>query len=1009
MINVLVPRRKGSSGDGSKSPATEPSPGTGTGGTKSSSSGFINASNTEATKEYSVIWESSEGTEEAPAMPTTATPKSIFRERLPASQNAVSDDTREVSTDATNSSNSDISNNKKNDNRNKGSDFGIRSSKNKTIVALNEPPKNPDGEDGRNENTKYNRSASESDPDSSSSDEGDEDNEDSNEGRQAPNQSRSNNFHDKLDRTLLERDILQSLGSHDELIDTKGLSDYELLRLRNIQRNERRMKELGLMTYGQNSVSGGVRSGSNGKRKEKMMKGGGVRSGSNGKRKEKMKERQKGIGTNEHVQQSPRTSNGNDSSSNLAENSGNNNRRKSAFHEKSLLALYYKTEQASPHAPKTAIHKRWMERYDELKSFYDTYGHIHVPSVKDCVASSTTAGRQLSGKSRNEEESKDVNSNEKSKTNVISNNYQYKALRTWLTKQKRQYLLYTQGEKSSMDEDKMKLMQQLGGKEWWKRIANGGGYVWVVGVGWKKSEDHRHSAASGSSRLRKYSDTRHSWSDEDDEEDGEMRKNMMQDFEEGDYDGDGDEDGDYSEYYEEERTLDDTDSISDWTSSSDINDGVEEEIGSVDSLDQESLEDSISHRTSLRRRSSRLRSGSRQMLRSFDDDNDSIHSTEDRLSSRSGSVQGDRYSSVKRSRMDDNSRASRVSYNSSSEDDESHFRRRKSRNKRKSPIRREPHNSFKETHEFPRDEYERKATRTRSKQRRIAEDARENRRSGSRSRSFSPSPVIRSRNHNSREPRTIRCRSPLPSSIRIGNSFSPTRSNRKRSSLEQIQGSDIEKNNHGGYNDSTFDDLRRERSSKKRQRENSTRQARREENYFSEHDPTKAVYRRNRKMFSERKHSIKYSDRTEYNVQQRNEIRASKRLRRHGDRYASDSPNRCSDSSTTSVSRDEMRIKPTGGHNSHQSNHLDHSHKPMNEITIAPKGQIQHNMPTINNVETTKNLLMAEFGRLYGKWNFILAKRNALRHEMSMLQSKIVIKSQVLCGSNTNEVASLGL
>lgn len=934
MINVLVPRRKRTSANGSKSPKTEQVPGTTTGGNVScndgrsrdgsgnGSSSVIDTSKVEANEKFSASWEAPGGTEVASEVTTFG---------VPNSQNAIFGDAREVGSESANS-NSDVCNHDNNDGINYGRNHGNRSvnqnSKKTTLAILNEPPNNLDVEFGELRSAKNNTSASEYYSDcssSSTSDEGEENHDDSDNSRHISSQSRNNIYHDKLNRTLLERDILQSLGSHEEFIDTKGLSDYELLRLRNIQRNERRMKELGLM-----SGRSGVRCGS--------------KSSGNSEMKEEGKDRPKGIGTNGYVQQSPNTDSHNGNSNNHGENVGNNYRRRAVIQEQSQLALYYKTEQAPPLAPKTAIHERWMDRYYELKAFYEIYGHILVPSAKDYVASSTEAEKEIGGKSVDDIVGNDINRNGKSKTNATGNSYQYKTLRTWLTKQKRQYLLYTRGEKSNMALGKIELMQQLGGKEWWKRIAYGSGYVWVGGVGWKRSGDHRHCVGSGGGRLRIYSGKRHPRSDKGKEYEVEMRMKMMRDLEGVDED---DEELYYDQKDKEESTLNDSDTVGDWSSSSFINDGEEEEIGSVDSLAQESLDDSFCRRASLRRRSRHLCNGSRQVLHSFDEDIDSIHSPDDRLIN-----------------LDDHSHASRVSCNRSSEDDKDHFLHRSTPNERRMPSRRDSYYSFEKIYESPKeDECNRNVMRTQLKQQRIVEGALKTRRMVSGSRSLSPRPVIRSTNNHCRDKMRRESHSPSSSSKA-----------------------------------STYNSHRHGESSKKRRREKLTRRVKREDIYYREDDASTAVYRRNKQQFFRRNESIQYSERKEYNIH--NQVTVSKRLRRQGDRYSSNNSICCSDSSANSISLEDMCIKLMSGRNSHQST-LTHYHKPVREITIASEGQIQQHqqqqvssVPTLNNYETNRNVLIAEYGRLYEKHCLLLKKANELRRRL-MLQATIVPSSQL--------------
>ena len=802
-------------------------------------------------------------------------------------------------------------------------------------------------------------SSSNSGSSSESSSDDDDDNDDENDTSNTLNKSNNNNNNsssnhtnaiNRLNRTLLENDILQSLGSQDD-IDTEGLSNYELLRLRNIQRNEARMAQLGLMM---NPVNGAQPKTARAKKAAKMS---------------------------EQQQQQQQHQHANDGMQHPMQPIGD------AIHGKSnntpppplptaansQLALYYK-----PKAP--PIQKRWLQRYNDLKMFHSEYGHIHVPSASyfkmlygDGATPNNTTTTTTSTTTATGTATATATAATNTNTNTIAT---YKTLGAWLTKQRRQYTLLQNGEKSFMDENKIKLMEKVGGKDWWVSVKNRNELFMVANGG----EDGDGSDDAGGKRNRvrggrngrirrsgRRKGGRNEWSEEeeddyahddyddydDEEEDEDIAKQMMQEFEN---DQDDDEEGmfqelgyndDYSSYTEEKEEE-------------------EVEIGSIDSHSEESVSSmEYQDRNNVwRHRQGQEQRGKGGLSKNGTRSDDDI--------SRSDGRRNSNRSSSRAVRKRDRPSKSRAMYSDSSEDDEegrSSLRRGLQDRKRRS-LKLENNSYSNEDGDasmhsvYPRRDDTRPLI-----------ERNEGRMSHKLRRDKIQSPYS---SMQSKEPRSRRSLSPLKSS------------RRKKSLLELIPTIDNEANSLSVHSTSLQKGVNdRSRSSLESSRKNLLKQAK---GYSREESPsTERAVRTENGMKRRRLHDVQETVQYTTNRNVHHERSSTKRRRYdgNGESYYKNYEHHHSPDSNSSFSKHEVSEKNAIGD---RRKVPEYNQKPMSEIIIAPEYQIQQTAKNYELAEGTKlerNSLMAEYGRLYGTKCLLLERKTRLEYELRELHSFI--------------------
>ncbi|KAL7429650.1 hypothetical protein ACHAXM_001801 [Skeletonema potamos] len=250
-------------------------------------------------------------------------------------------------------------------------------------------------------NSRLDGSDSESDSDSSSS------------------SSSSSHNTNKIDRRGLTSE-LASAG-----IDTSGLSDYELLRLRNIKRNEAKLRSLGLFQGITSKLRGGGADG--GKYKSERVK-----KAAETRRRNKMLARERVERHNKEQEELRRKKYGGDNAVAAASDDNGGSGRVQPQRIAKAVTPTYSAKAIVP----SKRRMQWESNLSSLQSFHKQFGTFQI--------SATHHGME------------------------------YKSLQQWKSRQRKEYLLFKEGRKSALDKEQVTLLEQLGG-DWLIGINRGRG------------------------------------------------------------------------------------------------------------------------------------------------------------------------------------------------------------------------------------------------------------------------------------------------------------------------------------------------------------------------------------------------------------------------------------------------------------------------------------------------------------------------------------------------------
>ena len=290
--------------------------------------------------------------------------------------------------------------------------------------------------------------------DNSSSSDSDDDSQDSK--QQPPNSNATNNTNSKSSQlTPSERNELsKTLTLPPNVNHINELSDYEILRLRNIQRNEAKLASLGLFA-GITSKNGGV--GNNkGKKKNVTPKSAAAIKAANTRRRNAEKAKLM-IENHEKWQRSQQQIS-------MELNGGGTNANTST-------AIY-----ASFKGSSTSYYRSQPSRTAKSKSISYTSNIQTTPKRIQQWHTNLSLLKQY----HTQHQSYNI-----SRT---SNNGKYKPLADWLNRQRIQYNKYKMNEKHTLDNERISLLEGLNGV-WWKRTRSNGGRKRGVSFGKSRGKD----------------------------------------------------------------------------------------------------------------------------------------------------------------------------------------------------------------------------------------------------------------------------------------------------------------------------------------------------------------------------------------------------------------------------------------------------------------------------------------------------------------------------------------
>lgn len=203
-------------------------------------------------------------------------------------------------------------------------------------------------------------------------------------------------------------------------VDTAGLSDYELLRLRNIKRNEAKLKSLGLFE----GITSKPKGGADDDKSERVKKAAETR------RRNKMLARERVERHNKEMEELRRKKYG-DSDKNNAQPG-----RVLPQRTAKAIDVNYSSKAIVP----SKRRMQWETNLSSLRSFHNQFGTFQI--------SATQHGAE------------------------------YKSLQQWKLRQRKEYLLFKEGRKSVLDEEQVTLLEQLG-RDWLvgSKRGRGGGSI----------------------------------------------------------------------------------------------------------------------------------------------------------------------------------------------------------------------------------------------------------------------------------------------------------------------------------------------------------------------------------------------------------------------------------------------------------------------------------------------------------------------------------------------------
>ncbi|KAL7494771.1 hypothetical protein ACHAWT_003344 [Skeletonema menzelii] len=190
-------------------------------------------------------------------------------------------------------------------------------------------------------------------------------------------------------------------------VDTTGLSDYELLRLRNIKRNEAKLKSLGLFS----GITSKPKGGADDDKSERVKKAAETR------RRNKMLARERVERHNREMEELRRKKYGDKASS------GDDNNRVQPQRTAKAITTNYSAKAIVP--SKRRI--QWETNLSSLRSFRKQFGTFQISATRHGI--------------------------------------EYKSLQQWKCRQRKEYLLFKEGRKSVLDEEQVTLLEQLG-RDW---------------------------------------------------------------------------------------------------------------------------------------------------------------------------------------------------------------------------------------------------------------------------------------------------------------------------------------------------------------------------------------------------------------------------------------------------------------------------------------------------------------------------------------------------------------
>ncbi|KAK1733513.1 hypothetical protein QTG54_015801 [Skeletonema marinoi] len=213
----------------------------------------------------------------------------------------------------------------------------------------------------------------------------------------------------KIDRFALISELATSN------LNTTGLSDYELLRLRNIKRNQAKLESLGLFEGITSKPKGGADDG----KSERVKKAAETR------RRNKMLARERVERHDKEMEELSRKKYGDSDNT----QSGRVLPQRAA----KAIAINYSSKAIVP----SKRRMQWETNLSSLRSFHKQFGTFQI--------SATQHGSE------------------------------YKSLQQWKCRQRKEYLLFKEGRKSVLDEEQVTLLEQLGG-DWlvWSKRGRGG-------------------------------------------------------------------------------------------------------------------------------------------------------------------------------------------------------------------------------------------------------------------------------------------------------------------------------------------------------------------------------------------------------------------------------------------------------------------------------------------------------------------------------------------------------
>ena len=297
-----------------------------------------------------------------------------------------------------------------------------------------------------NDNMSTNSSSATEEEDDNSSSDSDSDDDSQDSKQQPPNSNATSNTNSKSSQlTQSERDELsKTLTLPPNINHINELSDYEILRLRNIQRNEAKLASLGLFA-GITSKNGGVGTNNKGKKKNVTPKSAAAIKAANTRRRNAANAKLM-IENHEKWQRSQQQIsmelNGGGTSNTTAiyasfKGSSNSYYRSQPSRTAKSKSISY-TSSTTQSTPKRI--QQWHTNLSLLKAYHSQHQSYNISRT--------------------------------------SQNGKYKPLADWLNRQRIQYNKYKSNEKHTLDNERVSLLEGLNGV-WWKRTranssSNGG-------------------------------------------------------------------------------------------------------------------------------------------------------------------------------------------------------------------------------------------------------------------------------------------------------------------------------------------------------------------------------------------------------------------------------------------------------------------------------------------------------------------------------------------------------